>query len=33
MDDYFLNFMCLIPLFFGALAVRLIIDDIKRGKQ
>ena len=33
MDDYFLTFMCLIPLFFGALAVRSIIDDIKRGKQ
>ena len=33
MDDYFLNFMCLIPMFFGAWAVRSIIDDIKRGKQ
>ena len=33
MDDYFLTFMCLIPMFFGAWAVRSIIDDIKRGRQ
>ena len=33
MDDYLLMFIWLLPLFLAVVAVRSIMDDLKRGKK